>query len=185
MNNTKIVWGIIIVIIVSAGIYFSLVKKVEAPTDGEKAATALPFDPQNATYMIDGQPVTLVNGLSEVEAAPGSVTKTTTRYFGNEARGDLNGDGQEDLAYLITYDGGGSGTFFLAVAAIKNADGYKITNPFLIGDRIAPQTTEIVSGELRVNYATRGQGEPMTAQPSVGVTMRLKVTPAGALELSK
>lgn len=185
MNNTKILWGTIVVIIISAGVYFAMVKKVEAPTDGEKAAAALPFDPQNATYMIDGQPVTLVDGVSEVEAAPGSATKTTTRYFGNEARGDLNGDGQEDLAYLITYDGGGSGLFYLVVAAIKNTEGYKITSPFLIGDRIAPQTTEIASQELRVNYAERKPGEPMTAQPSVGVTMRLKITPDGALELSK
>jgi hypothetical protein len=185
MNTSKIVWALIIIIVASVGVYFTMVSKVEAPTDREKAAEALPFDPQNATYMIDGQPVTLVNGVSEVEAAPGSATKTTTRYFGNEARGDLNGDGQEDLAYLITYDGGGSGLFYFVAAAIKGADGYKITNPFLVGDRVAPQTTEIVSGELRVNYATRGQGEPMTAQPSVGVTMRLKVTPAGALELSK
>ncbi|MBI2030725.1 hypothetical protein HYT05_03815 [Candidatus Kaiserbacteria bacterium] len=185
MHNTKILWGIIIILIISTGIYFAMVKKVEAPTDGEKAAAALPFDPQNATYMIDGQPVTLVNGLSEVEAAPGSATKTTTRYFGNEARGDLNGDGQEDLAYLITYDGGGSGLFYFVAAAIKSADGYKIANPFLVGDRIAPQTTEIVSGELRVNYAERKPGEPMTAQPSVGVTMRLKIAPDGTLQLAK
>ncbi len=183
MNTSKIVWALIIIIIISAGVYFAMVSKVEAPIDGEKTAAA--FDPKNATYMIDGQPVTLVNGVSEVEAAPGSATKTTTRYFGNEAHGDLNGDGQEDMAYLITYDGGGSGLFYFVVAAIKTADGYQVTNPFLVGDRIAPQTTEIHSGELRVNYATRGQGEPMTAQPSQGVTMRLKVTPAGTLELSK
>lgn len=185
MNNTKIVWGIIIVLIISAGIYFSLVKKVEAPTDGEKAAVAVPFDPQNATYLIDGQSVTLAGGVSEVEAAPGSASKITTRYFGNEAGGDLNGDGQQDMAYLITRDTGGSGTFFYVVAALKTAEGYQPTNAVLVGDRIAPQTTEIVAGELRVNYAERKPGEPMTAQPSRGVTMRLRVAPTGTLELSK
>jgi len=53
--------------------------------------------PRDATYIIEGKPVTLVNGYSEVELAPPSASKTVTKYFGNEARGDLNGDGLEDF----------------------------------------------------------------------------------------
>jgi hypothetical protein len=30
----------------------------------------------------------------------------------SEAKGDLNGDGQEDIAFLLTSDRGGSGTFY-------------------------------------------------------------------------
>lgn len=107
-----------------------------------------------------------------------------TKYFGNEARGDLNGDGLEDVAYLITQDGGGSGTFYYAVVALKTAEGYKNTNSFFIGDRIAPQSTYIPinSRELQVNYAERRPGEPMSTVPSVGATLFLKVTDAGVLE---
>jgi len=50
-------------------------------------------DYKNTTYVIDDKPVTLVNGVSEVEVAPGSTSKVVTRYFGNDAKGDLNGDG--------------------------------------------------------------------------------------------
>ena len=54
------------------------------------------FDPKNATYNLDGQSVTLINGVSEISSAPGSATKTTTRYFGNEAYGDVDGDDDND-----------------------------------------------------------------------------------------
>ena len=145
---------------------------------------AAAFDPKNATYEIGGEAVTLVNGVSEKEAAPGSASKITTRYFGNEARGDLNGDGREDISYLITQDGGGSGLFYYAVVALGTESGYKLTNAFLIGDRIAPQANRINSSarELYINYAERKPGEPMTAQPSQGATLYLKVTPEGVLE---
>ena len=48
---------------------------------------------QNSTYEVEGKNVPLVNGVSEIEAAPGSATKIVTRFFGNEAFGALNGDG--------------------------------------------------------------------------------------------
>lgn len=142
------------------------------------------FDPKNATYIIDGQSVALINGVSEVSSAPGSATKTTTRYFGNEAYGDVDGDDDNDAAFLITQDSGGTGLFYYVVVALRTPTGYKLTNTFLVGDRISPQSTEIKedSKELHVNFAERKKGEPMTAEPSVGATLLLKVTPEGVLE---
>ena len=132
-------------------------------------------DYKDATYTIDGQSVTLVNGKATSESAPGSASKVMTQYFGNQAVGDLNGDGVPDVAFILTQEGGGSGTFYYVVAALKSGDGYHGTNAVLLGDRIAPQTTEIKNGELIVNYAERKAGEPMTAQPSMGVSKYLTV----------
>jgi hypothetical protein len=180
MNKKSFVW-LVAVIVVGAGIFLfaqrSVPSKVSVPTQTT-------FDAENSTFTIDGTSVTLVNGVSETAAAPGSASKVTTRYFGNEVAGDLSGDGLPDTAFLVTQDSGGSGSFYYIVAAIKTAEGYKTTNAFLIGDRIAPQSTLIStdSRELQVNYAERKPGEPMTAQPSVGATLLLKVTPAGVLE---
>jgi len=128
---------------------------------------------QNSSYEIEGKTVNLVNGVSEIEAAPGSAAKIVTRYFGNEVFGDLNGDGKEDAAFLITQDGGGSGTFFYVVAALQNEGGYQGTNAILLGDRIAPQSTQIENGSIVVNYAVRKPGEPFSAQPSVGTTKQV------------
>ena len=105
----------------------------------------------------------------------GAITKITTRYFGNEARGDLNGDGLADVAFLVTQNAGGSGTFYYAVAALQVKNGYEGTNALLLGDRIAPQSAEVRSGELIVNYADRRPGEAMTTPPSVGVSKCFKV----------
>src|SRR5262245_35169369 len=69
-------------------------------------------DYKHATYRIDGRPMTLTNGVSAMEAAPGSAATIVTRAFGPEVRKDLDGDGREDVVFLLTQATGGSGTFF-------------------------------------------------------------------------
>lgn len=133
------------------------------------------WTPKDGTYVIEGQPIPLVNGKAESEVSPGSAVRIITAYFGNEATGDLSGDGLEDTAFILTQNQGGSGTFYYVVVALKTDTVYQGTNAVLLGDRIAPQTTEIRDGRLIVNYAERKPGEPMTAQPSVGVSKYLKV----------
>lgn len=140
------------------------------------------FDPKNSSFVIDGRRVVLTNGLSQVAAAPGSASMITTRYFGKEVRGDLTKDGRDDLAYIITRDGGGSGQFYYVVVAINNPAGYKTTNAFLIGDRIEPQSLRITSDRLEVNFLGRERSEPMTSAPSRPSVLLLKVTPQGVLE---
>ncbi len=142
------------------------------------------FNGRDAVFTIDGTEIQLVKGVSEMPSAPGSASKVVTRYFGNEAVGDLTGDGQSDSAFLITQETGGSGTFFYVVVAMKQGDTYKTTNAFLIGDRIAPQSLFIPQNaqELQVNYAERRPGEAMSVAPSQGATLLLKVTPEGVLE---
>ena len=164
---------IIVIIAVVAGV-FLLHKNTQAPSGGP-AATVVPAGYKNASYTIDTKEVTLVNGRAETEIAPGSASKLVTQYFGNEATGDLNGDGVPDVAFLMTQSGGGSGTFYYVVAALKIANGYQGTNAILLGDRIAPQTTAINNGEITVNYADRKPSDPMTAQPSVGVSKYFRV----------
>lgn len=137
-------------------------------------------DPKNATYIIEGKAVTFVDGVAETDTAPGSASKIVTRYFGNELKTDLNNDGREDVVFLLTQETGGSGTFFYAVAAVNTANGYVGSDGYSLGDRIAPQTTEVSQNPKQknvivVNYADRAPGEPMTARPSVGKSVYLKL----------
>jgi hypothetical protein len=130
----------------------------------------------DATYVIDGKSVTLKNGLSETPVAPGSAEKVTTRYFGNEVRADLDGDGREDAAFILTQDAGGSGTFFYVVAVLNTAVGPKGSQGFLLGDRIAPQTMELGQGNvIVVNYTDRRPGESFATPPLVGQSRWLKL----------
>jgi heat shock protein HslJ len=132
------------------------------------------LDYKNATYVIEGETVQLVNGVAEKESVPGSASKTITRYFGNEAKKDLNNDGIEEVIGLLTQETGGSGTFYYAVAAISTPDGFVGSEAYFIGDRIAPQTTQIEEdGIVVINYATRREGDSFMAVPSIGKTLRL------------
>lgn len=140
-----------------------------------QTGTASVTDYKDAIYTIDGHAVKLANGTATEDTGPGSASQITTRYFGNEAYADLDGDGRKDVAFLLTQESGGSGTFFYIVVALNKQGGYVGSNAFLLGDRIAPQTTEIgTDGSIILNYADRAPNEPMSARPSVGKTLRLK-----------
>lgn len=121
-------------------------------------------DYKEAEYVIDGERVRL---------------GAKTQYFGNEVNADLNNDGREDAVFLVTQQPGGSGTFYYVVAALNTERGYVGSEGLLIGDRIAPQTTELKANNvIVVNYADRAAGEPFTAEPTVGKSIWLKLDPA-------
>jgi hypothetical protein len=129
--------------------------------------------------------MTLSNGTSEIPASENSAAVVSVKYFGNDAKGDLNGDDTDDVAFLLTQEGGGSGTFYYVTAALKKSSGYTGTNAILLGDRIAPQTTLIKDGVITVNYADRKKGQPMTAKPSVGVSRYFKIVNGELTEIQK
>lgn len=174
MKNKQIIFGIILIAVIIIFVVWT----------GRSKAPSVALDYKNIGYEIDGRQINLVNGYSEVEVIVGSASKIKTNYFGNEVGGDFNNDGMEDVAFLLTQDGGGSGTFFYVVAALKTSNGYKGLNAILLGDRIAPQTTEFRDGKIIVNYADRKPGEPMTAQPTVGVSRYFQVQGDKLIEVS-
>lgn len=175
----KIAVIIIVLVVAGLGAWYLL-----GATPKKPATELSTNDYKNTSYNIEGTTVTLKSGSSQVESAPGSASVTTTLYFGNEVMADLNGDGMEDVALLLTQDTGGSGVFYYAVAALKTENGYTGTNGILLGDRIAPQTTEYRDGQIIVNYADRKPGEPMTVDPSVGVSKYLKLENGALVEVA-
>jgi hypothetical protein len=168
----KTILIIIFIAVVVAGIFLVKYKAVApAPAKTQNQAVS---DYKNGTYEIDGVLINLKDGQNE-QKIPGSVTTTTTSYFGNEAKGDLNGDGKEDVAFLLTQDGGGSGLFLYLAVALKNEKGYISTNTIFLGDRVAPQNTQIKDGVIIANYVDRLPNEPMSAEPTMGVSRYFKV----------
>ena len=174
----SLLFGIIFVL-VAGGIAYSWINY----TPIEQVAVTTDY--KNTSYEIEGVPLLLVDGVSELEMASGSASKITTRYFGNEVNGDFNNDSVEDVAFLLTQDRGGTGTFYYVVAALKTELGYTGTNGIFLGDRIAPQTTEYKNGEVIVNYADRKLGEAMTEKPTVGISKYLKIENEKLVEVLK
>jgi heat shock protein HslJ len=143
-----------------------------ARDEGSSAST----DHRNAEYQIDDRRVTLVDGRAETPAAPGSATTIVTSYFGNDARGDLNGDGRDDVVFLLTQEPGGSGTFYYVVAALAAENRYVGSRALLLGDRIAPQSVAIdPNGIITVSYADRAPGESFATPPSTAKSIRVKL----------
>jgi len=159
--------------------YLLLQEKNEAIAPVEVVATSTPaFGSKDITFTIDGQPVTLVDGASATAVAPGSASLVVTQYFGNEVTLDLDRDGHEDKVFLVTSDGGGSGVFFYVVGALWTEGGYLGTEAVFIGDRIAPQVTELgKNNTVIVQYADRLPGESFAVSPSLGKSLVLKFDP--------
>lgn len=172
MNKQTNYWvgGVIVIIVASISFLYYQMNR------NEVSNSTISNNAKDTSYTIEGQSVKLVNGISIVPVVSDSTTNITTKYFGNEAMGDLNGDGLSDTAFILTQSLGGSGTFYYVVVALNTTNGYVGTNGVLLGDRIAPQTTEIKNGQVIVNYADRKAGEAMTVAPSIGVSKYLKLS---------
>lgn len=160
---------LIIGVVVVGGFY-----ALNAYIYNEKQGDGLPQDFREVTFTISGEPVTLVDGAAQARTALGGDELTTVRYFGNEVVHDVDGDGRSDTVFLITQETAAGNEYFYAVAALQRDGGYVGSQAVLIGDRIAPQTTEAGEGRVViVNYADRQPGEPVTTQPSVGTSLYL------------
>jgi hypothetical protein len=173
--------AVVVVVAAGAGLLLVLLSSTGSSQQADTAQGAADY--KNATYTIDSRTVQLVNGHAETaEADPYSGSKIVTQYFGNEIKTDLNDDGREDVAFIVTQNTGGSGTFYYAVAALNTNRGFVGSDAYFLGDRIAPQTTTLSpnqnqKGVVVFNYAERKPNEPMTAKPSVGKSVYLKLDP--------
>lgn len=120
----------------------------------------------NSTYIIDGDTIKFKDGKadSEYETIFGKPI-----IFGNPTISDINGDGKDDAIFIIVSETSGTGVFFFVVSSASR-------NSLFIGDRISPQNIIVdKDGLIKVNYVTRREDEPFSAEPSVGVTKYLKV----------
>jgi len=126
--------------------------------------------PANASYLVEGDAITLADGWAAREAAPGSAERIETRLFGMPAWGDLDGDGDEDAAVILLQRTGGTGSFYYVAAAIRHGCAFSGTNAVRLGDRVAPQSIRVRNGFVIATYADRRAGEPMAAVPSVAKT---------------
>ena len=125
-------------------------------------------DPRNATYEVDDQSITLVNGLAEgPPAAPGSATRERTLLLDPPVFGDLDGDGDEDAVVLLTHETGGSGTFVYVAAVTQTAQGHRGSNAISLGDRIGSPEIRVVRGVVHVNFLDRPEEASFADAPSV------------------
>ena len=144
------------------------------------AATVAAPDPASATYKIDKDTVTLANGRAEREAAPGSASKVVTILTDKRLTGDVDGDGRADAVVVLTYQPGGTGTFYYVAVLLNGASGVTATPAMLLGDRVAVNGLRLDGSTIVVDLLDHASGQPLASSPSVSTTKRYAVA-QGAL----
>jgi len=167
----KKLFTIILILIAVFGLYFFFTRdtSVNLPGQSNPNETGSSFrpDPSNATYIFDDGSITLSSG-SRVTSSGEEVSVLEERAYG-----DLNGDGKEDVALLLSRFGGGSGVFISAGAYISGPVNYRGTNTIFLGDRVSPQSITISNGVITVNYLERSEDEPFSAEPTIPASKQL------------
>ena len=154
--------GVVVVLIVG---FYALNNFIYTEKQGDSAGQPSYKD---ISYVIEGQEVQLSEGNAQTTAATGTAQIVTT-FAGNEAEGDLNEDGISDVAFLLTQDHGGSGTFYYVVAALKTDTGYQGTSAGFIGDRIDIESVESNAGVIRVSFFRPETGAATTTEDARSV----------------
>ena len=136
-------------------------------TSAPATSTALPEEAQkilNAQYQLGAtdalQVVQLTDGKFE-QGTPGGTDSISVAVSDFIAVGDLNADGTDEVAALVSENYGGTGVFvFLAVYANENGR-LTFQNSTMVDDRPQLKTLSIESGEIFLDTIIHGPDEPM------------------------
>ena len=100
---------------------------------------------------------TLVNGAADLPTRLGRVFLIETPM----AFVDLNGDGLEDVVVVLVYSGGGSGSFYYAVAVLNELSRPVYAGAHFLGDRVRLNGITTEGRKITVDLITQGPGEPL------------------------
>ncbi len=139
----------------------------ELVADQQRSVGALPILgnmtytlPDMDVYAEDGQ-VTLVDGVFDVEAAPGSAERAMVNTTGYAAFGDLNGDAVDDAAVVLVTRTGGTGVFYYLVTVL-NQDGAPVhAGTALLGDRVVLNDLFIEDETVVLDMIRSGPSDPL------------------------
>ena len=110
---------------------------------------------RNAEYVLDGRRVRLQDGKLMKKLEVGSANETWLLHD-PIAFGDLNGDGLEDAAVVLSYSGGGSGTFFDLFAVLNQNGTPDAVGSRDLGDRVRIKSLEITDGDIVLMMVAHG-----------------------------
>lgn len=170
MNKLRLI--LITTLLIVSVLFLSACSKTTGNSKAEIATGVL-----NATYVMGKESITLVNGIFEKSAAPGSAAVNKTQVWDQPVIGDLNADGKDDAAIGLINSPGGSGTFYYIAAALSdtNTKSFKGTNAVFLGDRVQLSKISIENSIITVVYSETKSNKEMTSAPSVTVSKKFKV----------
>ncbi|WP_417349095.1 hypothetical protein [Ferrimonas sp.] len=81
-------------------------------------------------------------------------------------KGDLDGDGIDEVVDVVVHQPGGSGSFYYLSVNQGLSCGFKPLPAVFLGDRIALDALEVSGQRLSVTFRDRDASEPMAAPPT-------------------
>ncbi len=117
-------------------------------------------DLERLTIEMDGDSLRLEGG--RVTVTYGGLSTSIFTLQDRVARGDLDGDGDEDVAAHIVERSAGTGTFHYVVPVIDEAGTAVARSPILVGDRIGMDDIWVQDRLIGVSLFDRGPDEPFT-----------------------
>jgi len=135
------------------------VEKTEKTTPKPSVSSSGGTSLENATIMgVFTQPIVLSEGeWTGSPIVPGAETRPTAHLVEDLApRGDLDGDGIEDLVALLVVDEGGSGSSLYLVPMSPTEDGFKQLGIAQVGDRVMVQSASVKDGSIVLHTIEQG-----------------------------
>lgn len=112
----------------------------------------------------------LVNGLYENGPEQVAIQLLSDKI----ARGDLNGDGAEDAACLLTTNSGGSGSFVDLAAVLNRKGAPENVARLQLGDRVVVNSVRIEGRTIIVDMVTHGPGDALCC-PTLAVVQNYRL----------
>lgn len=117
---------------------------------------------QNATYTVPDleDPVELTDGAYELQYGEGATMVHTVRLV-DHILGDLNKDGVDDAAVILSHNSGGTGTWIYLVGMLNEDGEPQQAAITLLGDRTPVHTLNIEDGTIVIDLMTHAESDPM------------------------
>ncbi|MDD4761407.1 MAG: hypothetical protein PHZ25_00035 [Candidatus Pacebacteria bacterium] len=152
--NIKKILGIILILIVIALIGFYFYNNESGSYKNELFNSEI--NPLNAVYEVEGGIFSIKGGVAEEKVNSMSRDAVEVKIFGQPVFGDLNQDGNEEAAVIISYKNDRGEAFYVAAAVReKNDQETKGTNALVLGEGAMPKNILIKEGKILVSYEVK------------------------------
>ncbi|MBU1014028.1 MAG: META domain-containing protein [Bacteroidetes bacterium] len=136
--------------------------------------TTKKLNPKNSRFVIEGKKIRLKRGVSKIKLDKNSATKLITQYTGKNVVGDINGDGADDMAIILSQQSGGNEIRYYASVISSEKGKYKSSNTVFIGDRINVYSIALNNGNIMMEYADLPKEDTTVFAPTVLLSKILK-----------